>query len=318
MIEIAFTESAGGGLKLAQRFGKGKYHSECIGVILHHEDGSEPTQEEIAQARQRAEQQHKKAWEKAIPLDGRPGDVYCFSLGLSYGDIRDPMCVEDRLEALKALYGFWNEQIEQDLREQLNKIRSDLNELRDRVRAGEDIRIWYSHIPDELCGFYWLMDELRNLPEKHGTIYAIRQPEYEEKEDTIVSYSGWGEVEPGHFGAFTHLAEPVSDRMRKIYSNSWRMIQEENTEIRAYINGGLRSAPEDLYDHFIRMEMKKMPDEFKEAVVIGNVLGKHTPGIGAGYLHLRIEKMVQNGDLIPLTHAREGEPGYWRTLKKND
>lgn len=318
MIEIAFTESAGGGLKLAQRFGKGKYHSGCIGVILHHEDGSEPTQEEIAQARQRAEQQHKKAWEKAIPLDGWPGDVYCFSLGLSYGDIREPMCVEDRLEALKALYGFWDEQIEQDLREQLNKIRSDLNELRDRICAGEDIRIWYSHIPDELCGFYWLMDELRHLPEKHGTICAIRQPEYEEKEDSIVSYSGWGEVEPGHFGAFTHLAEPVSDRMRKIYSNSWRMIQEENTEIRAYINGGLRSAPEDLYDHFIRMEMKKMPDEFKEAVVIGNVLGKHTPGIGDGYLHLRIEKMVQNGDLIPLTHSREGEPGYWRTLKKND
>lgn len=316
MLEIAFTESAGGGLKLAQRFGKGKYHSGCIGVILHHEDGSEPTQEEIAQARQRAEQQHKKAWEKAIPLGGRPGDVYCFSLGLSYGDIRDPMCVEDRLEALKALYGFWDEQIEQDLREQLNKIRSDLNELRDRVRAGEDIRIWYSHIPDELCGFYWLMDELRQLPEKHGTIYAIRQPEYEEKEDSIISYSGWGEVEPGHFGAFTHLAEPVSDQMRRLCGNIWKEIQRENSTIRACINGRLKSAPEDLYDPFIRMELENMPEEFKEGVLIGNILGRHNPGIGDGFLHLRIDRMVRLGELIPLTQAREGEPSYWRMLRK--
>lgn len=316
MIEIAFTESAGGGLKLAQRFGKGKYHSGCIGVILHHEDGSEPTQDEIAQAQQKAEQQHQKAWENAIPLGGCAGDVYCFSLGLSFGDIQDPMCVEDRLEALKALYGFWDGQIEQDLRERLTQIKDDLNELRDRICAGEDIRIWYSHIPDELCGFYWLMDELRQLPEKHGRIYAIRQPEYEEKEDSIVSYSGWGEVELGHFGAFTHLAEPVSDRMRRLCGGIWQEIQRENSTIRACINGRLKSAPEDLYDPFIRMELENMPEEFKEAVLVGNVLGRHNPGISDGYIHLRIDRMVRLGELIPLTQAREGEPGYWRMLRK--
>ena len=317
MIEIAFTESAGGGLKLAQRFGKRKYHRGAIGVIVHHEDGSEPTQEEIEEAQRKAEQQHRKSWENAIPLGGRAGDVYCFSLGLGFGDIQDPMSKSSRVEALKTLYSFWDLRIQRDVELKIDQIRSDLQILRERIGSGENARIWYSDIPDELCGFYWLMDELRQLPEKHGTIYAVKQPEFEEQDGTIISYSGWGEVEPGHFGAFTHLAFPVSDHIRRTYSNIWRLLQEENSLIRASINGKLKSAPESLYDEYIHKELAKMPDEFKEAVLVGKVLGKYTPGIGDGYIHLRIDKMIERGDLSPLTQAREGEPGYWRTLKKN-
>lgn len=316
MIDIAFTESAAGGLKVAQSFGKGKYRGCAIGVFIHHEDGSEPTEEEIKEARRQAEEQQRREWENAIPLGGRAGDVFNLSLGLSFGDIRDPLSVQDRLDAMKILSSFWLEDIESRKRERLEKIREKLEMVKSRIAAGEDARIWYSDNPDELCGFYWLMDEIRQLPEGHGTIYAITQPEFEENGDVIISHNGWGEVQPGKFGSYLHLAVPVSNQLRRHFGNQWKDLQRENSLLRASINGRLRSAPEDLFDHYICAELEKQPEEFKEAVLVGNVLGKYQPGIGDGYIHFRIQKMVEAGKLIAVTAPKEGDPGYWRILRK--
>lgn len=316
MLEITFTESAGGSLQMAQTFGKGKFHGGCVGIFISHGDGSEPTVAEIEEETRKAEAEERRRWEQAVPLGGNRSDVYCFPLGLAYGDIREPLSAQSRIEVLKVLYSFWNAELEQDLRNQLDETREKLKELRGRIAAGEAARIWYSDIPDELCGFYWLMDELRNLPDGHGAIYALKQPQFDENGDTVCSYNGWGEVEPGHFSKFTYLAVPVSERMIRIYANTWKQLQEENAPIRAGINGWLRSAPEDLYDRYIYTELEKQPDEFKEARLVGNVLGKYQPGISDGYIHHRIDRLVRAGKLAAVTTARDGEPAYWRTLKK--
>lgn len=316
MIEIAFTESACGSLKLAQSFGKGKYREGCVAVIVTHDDGSEATEAEIQEAERQAQAQQRLAWEQAVPLGGQAGDVFGFPLALSFGDIRDPMCVEYRLAALKVLFNFWDPQIEAQMCGFLTEIPEQLAVLRRRVTDGEAIRIWYSDIPDELCGFYWLMDALRSLPEQHGTIYAVKQPVFWESDGEIRSFSGWGEIEPGQFHRFTELATPVSDDLRRSIANAWRDLQQENALIRAGINGRLRSAPEDLYDLYIQAEIDAQPEEFREAIVVGNVLGKYQPGIGDGYIHHRIDKLVQSKKLIAVTSPKEGDPGYWRILRK--
>ena len=317
MLEIVFTDSACGSLKMAQSFGKGKFHGGCIGVFIHHGDGTEATQAEIDEEIRKAEEKERQKWEQAVPLGGKSSDVFGFPLGLSFGDIHDPLCIRDRLDATKVLFSFWNEQLEMQMRDQMAESAENLEKVRNRISGGEDVRIWYSDIPDELCGFYWLMDELRTLPEGHGTIYAVKQPQYDEIGDTVCSYNGWGEIEPGQFSKFTSLAVPISDRMRRIYGNAWKQLQEENAPIRACINGQLRSAPENLYDHYIRMELDREADEFKEARVVGNVLGRYQLGIGDGYIHYRIEKMVKEGKLIAVTVPKEDDPGYWRILRKS-
>jgi ribonucleoside-diphosphate reductase alpha chain/ribonucleoside-triphosphate reductase len=47
MIEIVFSDSAWGGLKVAQHYGKGNYNGGAIGVCILHEDGRKPTREEL-------------------------------------------------------------------------------------------------------------------------------------------------------------------------------------------------------------------------------------------------------------------------------
>ena len=87
MIEIVFGDSAAGSLKQAQHFGKGKYHSGAIGVILSGSDGCKPTKEEIEQAKRRAEERARREWEQAAPMGGTPADVFPISLALSIGYI---------------------------------------------------------------------------------------------------------------------------------------------------------------------------------------------------------------------------------------
>ena len=316
MIEVVFSESARGGLCLAQSYGSGLYLGGAVGVIIHHEDGSEPTSQEIEEAQRVAEEQERKRWEEAIPLGGSPGDVFGFSLGLSFGDIREPVISEKRIEAIQILYSIWDEMLDKQEREKLEQVESDLTAIRKRLSEGEDIRIWYSDNPEELCGFYWLMDKLRHLPEHHGMIHAIKLPEFEEKYHEIIRYTSWGEMDPGQFGCFQNLTKPLSDLMRKIYADAWKQLQEENSLIRACINGELRSAPDDLYDRYIQKEIDAQDQQFREAVVIGGVLGKYRLGVSDGYLHHRIEKMVHDGKLEVLTQPKEGYPSYHRILKK--
>ncbi len=298
MIDIAFSESARGGLVLAQSFGRGAYKGNGpIGLILRDEDDREPTQAELEEAQRQARERHRKAWEAAIPLGGRAGDVFGFALGLSLGDILDPLDAASRLEAFRILNGMWDANLEETCRRKIQKAAQDLSQLRQRIEAGEDARIWYSHSPDEACGFYWLMDQLRGLPQGHGALYALCQPLYAQKENTITEYSGWGGVAPGEFGHFLHLAEPISGEMMRYYSNRWKCLQEENAFLRATVNGRLSSVPGNLYDGYIQAELALQGDEFYEAALIGSILGKHNPGVGDGFLHHRIEKRIQSGAL---------------------
>ena len=83
MVEIVFSESACGSLKIAQTYGRGKYRGSAISVFIRHENGSVPSSNEMKEAQLQAQEQECIAWENAIPLGGKSSDVYCFDMVLS-------------------------------------------------------------------------------------------------------------------------------------------------------------------------------------------------------------------------------------------
>ena len=87
MLNIVFSDSALGSLKVAQSCREGGVIGGATSVILLREDGSPGTPEELERAAREYEERERRAWEKAIPMDGSPGDSYGFSLGLSQGAI---------------------------------------------------------------------------------------------------------------------------------------------------------------------------------------------------------------------------------------
>lgn len=93
-------------------------------------------------------------------------------------------------------------------------------------------------------------------------------------------------------------------------------LQAENAPLRAMVNGGLRSVPEDFYDPWILREIAAQEETFYEGRLIGAVLEKYRLGIGDAWIALRVEAMVRAGKLIAREAAAEGKPAYHRHLQK--
>ena len=181
---------------------------------MSHEDGSVPSSDEMKEAQIQAQEQEHIAWENAIPLGGKSSDVYCFDMALSAGDISDNGIGEQRKNVLKKMLSVWFvEDLDYQVEEKIQKIKTTLYSVIERYVAGEEVRIWYSYNPDELCGMYWLMKQFQPL-NCQTTIYLVKLPVWEYgKENTMTSKIAWGEVSPGEWGKY----DPgrCADRQRK-------------------------------------------------------------------------------------------------------
>ena len=105
MLEIVFSESACGALKLAQRYGEGKYRGGAIGVIARNEDGSEPSREKLDRLRRLPEDAYDVSIRRAlaeVPREFREGRLIGDILGRCALGISDgwlAMRIEDMVQS---------------------------------------------------------------------------------------------------------------------------------------------------------------------------------------------------------------------------
>ena len=294
MLELCFDMSTRGALRVAQHCGRGG--KGAVGVIVAASDQGDPAVAE-QEARRAAEafRRHQEELEReAIPLGGDPGDVMTLSLGLDMGDIREPLG-EARRELLRRWYDGNDEAADQDWQETL--------ESADRLRAcgtGDAVRIWVDHTPSSACG---LLHAASILEKTGAAVSVVPLPRWREEGKAVVSYQGWGEVEPELFGHFLSREEPVPPLILGVMASRWRELQQENAPLRAVVNGRVRSVGADFYDGLIR---KHIPEgQTKIALIIGDVLGWEKPGIGDIWLVERIRWMLSAGELRMVREDRE-------------
>ena len=300
MLELCFSQSARGGLRCAQHCGGGG--RKVFGVIVGRDDGRPATRKEIRQAQKQAQRKREALDREAIPLGGNPSDVLALSLGLDMGDIREPLG-EARRELLRRWYDGNDEAADQDWQETL--------ESADRLRAcgpGDTIRIWADRTPHSACG---LLHAASLLKDTKAAVHVVFLPLWRETGDgkTLVSYLGWGEVEPELFGHFLSREEPLPPLILRAMASRWRELQQENASLRAVVNGQVRSVREDFYDEMIRRHIPE--GQTKIANIIGDVLGREKPGIGDVWLAERIRWMLSAGEL---RMVREDPERFYRSV----
>ena len=317
MLEIVFGESACGSLKVAQGYGKGKYCGDAVSVFIRKTDGTEPTTEEMQAAQLQAAEEARRDWENAIPLESKRDDVYCFDIALSVGDISDDGMGEQRRKVLRWMLSVgYIKDIEHQVDEKMQNTAKALASVMERYGAGEEVRIWYSDQPDELCGMYWLMAQLHALKCK-TTIYLVKLPNWEYgKENAVISRNGWGEIAPSEWGRYISLQEGVRPEFLSSCALKWRQLQKENAHLRVMLNGQLQSVSEDIYDSFILREIAAQKEEFNMAVVIGKVLGKYQLGVSDAWISNRMEKLIEDGILEVIKDAPEGDLSYRKVLRR--
>ena len=292
MLELCFSQSARGGLRCAQHCGGGG--RKVFGVIVGRDDGRPATRKEIRQAQKQAQQKREALDREAIPLGGPAAVVLGLSLGLDMGDIPEPLG-EARRELLRRWYDGNDEAADQDWQETL--------ESADRLRAcgtGDAVRIWVDHTPSSACG---LLHAASILEKTGAAVSVVSLPHWREEGKAVVSYQGWGEVEPELFGHFLSREEPVPPLALGAMAHRWEVLQKENAPLRAVVNGQVRSVGEDFYDDLIRRHIPE--GQTKIANIIGNVLGQERPGIGDVWLAERIRWMLSTGELRMVREDRE-------------
>lgn len=306
MIEILFTESAAGSMKMAK--GIKNIVGSSTAVLIINDDGSNPIAEELERERAKVEEEYRRKCENAILVEGTARDVVCFPLNLSMGDISEPFS-DERAEYLQSTVLIDGPNFARNGAELMATARRSLTRVQS---AAEPVRIWTSRNPDEACGFCHI---LTCLPAE-ADIRVVELPEMEVLDGEIRAYTGWGKISPYDLGRFQELERPLTDAERQSFTALWRELQSENGPLRAVVNGRLVSVGSDFYDGIILREIKRQPERFPEGRLIGEILGRYQLGLGDSLIALRIEEFISRGMLIPATEPEDDRPIYHRFLLK--
>lgn len=297
--------------------GRGERIGGAVSVAVLQSGGSEVSEAEWKQLQREAQEQENRCWEQAVPLHGGRKDILLFSLALSVGRIRETGIGPGREAALSLLMGAFPSIGADVVRESLAAARKNLSRLLERAADGEAVRVWSSSNPDEACGLYWLMEQLRPLGLDQREVILVALPEWEEQSDgTVIRRTSWGEVEPHQWGRLARCGERLPPARMLAMADHWRQLQQENAPLRAVLNGRLASASEDLYDPAILRELEAQGEEFQEAGAVGAVLGKYQFGIGDAWVAWRVEQFIQKGLFEPVADADPDGPVYRRTLRR--
>lgn len=291
MLEVVFSDSAKGAMCVAQHCGNGDL-SEAVGFSII---SSEPLSPEEEKRRlKKAKQEWLGRHRSAIPLGGSSEDVFGLSFELSIGDIAAPLESGPRKDFIFQWItaGLWGD-IDESKASAENYWKgcvNDLENLKQRAKAGEPVRIWYDYSPDGMCGLLFTAFQLK---EASGHISAICLPLWEKIKNAIVQYTSWAEIAPEKLGRYLALEKELTPIMRNILAMWWSQLQEDNAPLRAIVNGRLLSVDEQFYDGLI---MCAVPNgDFTIGSLIGIVMGKYQLGIGDWLISQRIHNMIKEG-----------------------
>ncbi len=277
MIEVLFAESEAASMRAAKST-----------VIYSKIDG--PTSVFIAGKKKPPEKEHS-GW-----LEGNAGDVVCFGYRLDIGNIQEDIEGHYRKNLIFSLLNMENEKETQDYADSYMQ----MQKLKIYLEAGESIRIWYSDAPYSRCGLYHLCNILNCY---ENEIYLVKLPEYMVHGKTICFYKNWGEVAAEEFAGFLSGERIVSKEELRMYASLWNELVEDNSPLRAIVNGKMIGVPEDFYDFMILNRITTKP--IKECRLIGDIIGHNQASIGDWWYAKRIQHFIEEGLIKVLEDAEK-------------
>lgn len=183
-------------------------------------------------------------------------------------------------------------------------------EIKEKLRSNENENawIWVASNKHDVCGYYWLMAQLKEF---EGRVYILmlnNLPFINDK-GGIFYPENLFEIPPREFLKAKKMARPITASEFEIDPDEWTKICNENKTVRI-LEGAkkLSQHDADFFDKYI-MEFIT-PDWQKAGKVIHQVLSKAKQTTGDAYLLWRIKELIA-GDKIdaqgPLENMKDFE-----------
>jgi hypothetical protein len=243
------------------------------------------------------EQSNVEALQKAIDLDEMiQGDIVEIKDDFAVGPLEDIY----HTEGYQARRDWWKMLLEfSPYTDSLNIVDDKLtiHNLLKRLDEEPDqqVWIWMGQNVHDVCGYYWLMSQLKDYQGRIHVLYLNNLPFINEKGNIFYPTSLF-EIQPKEFLKAKKLARPITLSEFEVDPDEWKKQCSENAVVR-FLEGGKKiiGKDADFYDKDILANATPAPQKMFK--FLGNTLGKMKVKTGDVFLVWRIRELVSQGKL---------------------
>jgi hypothetical protein len=159
--------------------------------------------------------------------------------------------------------------------------------------AAERLWIWAGQNQHDVCGYYWLMSQLKDYQGRVEILYLNNLPFINEKGG--IFYPQWlHEIRPAEFLKAKKLARPITPSEFEVDPDEWKRICQAPGLVRI-LEGGKKLAvkEETFYDKDLLAQLT--PEPVKLGKFLAGVLAKMKPRTGDAFLVWRMRRLAAEG-----------------------
>lgn len=168
--------------------------------------------------------------------------------------------------------------------------------------------IWMGQNVHDVCGYYWLMTQLKDYQGRVEVLYLNNLPFINEKGNIFYPTSLF-EILPKEFLKAKKLARPITLSEFEVDPDEWKKLCNESSPVR-FLEGGKKITGKevDFYDKDILTNVTGAPQKLIKLISI--TLNKMKVKTGDVFLVWRIKELVAQGKLEVLGEWAKG----WKEL----
>lgn len=159
----------------------------------------------------------------------------------------------------------------------------------------EKVWIWMGQNAHDVCGYYWLMPQLRAFQGRLEVLYLNNLPFINEK-GNIFYPTHLHEIQPKEFLKAKKLARPITLSEFELDPDEWKKICTENAGVR-FLEGGKKivGKPAEFFDADLLQNITSETQKLNK--VLSNTLNKMKVKTGDVYLVWRMIELGKMGKL---------------------
>ena len=168
----------------------------------------------------------------------------------------------------------------------------------------EFIWIWMGQNAHDVCGYYWLMSQLKPYQGRLQVLYLNNLPFLNDKGQLFYP-THLSEIQPKEFLKAKKLARPITLSEFEIDPDEWKKLCQENEGVR-FLEGGkkLVSMPISFYDKDIFSLLTKNAQKLPSA--LAHIITKMKVKTGDAFIVSRLKAMQEIGKVVLAGNWQKG------------
>jgi hypothetical protein len=160
----------------------------------------------------------------------------------------------------------------------------------------EEVWFWMGQNAHDVCGYYWLMTQLKPYQGRLQVLYLNNLPFLNDKGQLFYP-TYLNEIQPKEFLKAKKLARPITLSEFEIDPDEWKKLCQENEGVR-FLEGGkkLVSMSASFYDKDIFSLLTKNAQKLPSA--IAHIISKMKVKTGDAFIVSRLKAMAEMGKIV--------------------